>query len=1045
MKNRGFIIFLTVIVTLLCVYYLSFTLVNRNIQQEANNYARNEAGVFDESKKRTYLDSIRNVPVYNLLGMNYTLEDINESKLNLGLDLQGGMHVVLEVSPVDIIKGLAANSQDEDLVAAIQLAQEMQKSSQSRFIQLFEQAWNEVAPNRELADVFVNARNQGRINFESSDGEIIDMITEEIESAIDRTFTILRTRIDQYGTTAPNIQRLQGTGRIQVEMPGADDPERVKRLLQRAAKLEFWEVYELNDVIQELQEINAMLVEEQQMNAPDFGMDESDEENLEEALSESFEETDEDLLGEEDTDISDLLQEDADQAVLQETYPDSIDSIEENLATELEADTSSLDSMMNNQVSPLFGLIKSQGGGLVYSVYDSSKINSILNREDVRSILPRGIRFIWGKDIIEAQGDQLVELYPIRGGSRNMQAPLTGEVITDARMTYDEAGRPAISMTMNTNGAKSWSRLTEDNVSRRIAIVLDDLVYSAPVVQNKIAGGNSQITGNFSLEEAQDMANILKAGSLPAKARIVEEEIVGPSLGQEAQSQGINSIVLGLALVVIFMVFYYAKGGLVAIAALVFNIFFILGILAQLNAALTLPGIAGIVLTIGMSIDANVLIFERIREELRLGSSLLNAISRGYSKAFSSIIDANVTTFLTAVILFVFGQGPVRGFATTLMIGIASSFFSAVFITRVIMSFMSRKGDQSKISFATGLTKNVLTNTNFDFLSKRKIAYVVSSVVIGIGMILMVAEGGLNLGVDFTGGRSYVVSFQNPVTPSEIEVALTDDFEDAGTEVKWFGSNNVIKITTSYQVGDESEQADSLVRNSLIRGLADQTGLEYVQDDENINESTFSISSSSKVGATIADDIKTASLEAVLIAMIVIFLYILIRFKKWQFSTGAIIAVIHDTLFVLAALAIAKLFGKSFEIDQVFIGAMLTIIGYSINDTVVVFDRIRENLELRPSSDITKTFNLSINDTISRTVITSATTLFVVLILLVFGGEVLRGFSFALFIGIIVGTYSSVFIASPVAVDLLNKSEAKKAGSLEDKVKRSTKAKEKLK
>ncbi len=1045
MKNRGFIIFLTVIVTLLCVYYLSFTLVNRNIQQEANEYARNEAGVFDESKKRSFLDSIRNVPVYNLLGMNYTLEDINESKLNLGLDLQGGMHVVLEVSPVDIIKGLAANSQDEDLVAAIQLAQELQKNSQARFIQLFDQAWNEVAPNRTLADIFVNARNQGRINFESSDDEIIDMINEEIESAIDRTFTILRTRIDQYGTTAPNIQRLQGTGRIQVEMPGADDPERVKRLLQRAAKLEFWEVYELNDIVQELQEINAMLVEEQQMKAPDFGIDESEEENLEEALSESFEETDEDLLGEEDTDISDLLQEDVDQAVLQESYPDSIDTIQENLATEMAADNSSLDSMMNNQVSPLFGLIKSQGG-LVYSVYDSSKINSILNREDVRNILPRGIRFIWGKDIIEAQeGDQLVELYAIRGGSRNMMAPLTGEVITDARMNYDEAGRPAISMTMNSSGAKTWSRLTEDNVSRRIAIVLDNLVYSAPVVQNKIAGGSSQITGNFSLEEAQDMANILKAGSLPAKARIVEEEIVGPSLGQAAQSQGINSIVLGLALVVVFMVFYYAKGGLVAIAAMVFNIFFILGILAQRNAALTLPGIAGIVLTIGMSIDANVLIFERIREELRLGSSLLNAISRGYSKAFSSIIDANVTTFLTAVILFVFGQGPVRGFATTLMIGIASSFFSAVFITRVIMSFMIRKGDQSKISFATAFTKNLLTNTSFDFLSRRRVAYVVSSLVIGSGMILMVAEGGLNLGVDFTGGRSYVVSFQDPVTPSQIEVALTEEFEEAGTEVKTFGSNNVIKITTSYQVGDESEQADSLVRNSLIRGLAKHTGLEYVQDDKNIDESTFSISSSSKVGATIADDIKTASLEAVLIAMIVIFLYILIRFKKWQFSTGAIIAVIHDTLFVLAAFAIAKLFGKSFEIDQVFIGAMLTIIGYSINDTVVVFDRIRENLELRPSSDISKTFNLSINDTISRTVITSATTLFVVLILLVFGGEVLRGFSFALFIGIIVGTYSSVFIASPIAVDLLNKSESKKAGSLEDKVKRSNKAKEKTK
>ena len=1038
MKNRGFIIFLTVIITLLCIYYLSFTLVNRNIQQEANAYARTEAGVIEQTKKRAYLDSIRNVPVYNLLGINYTLEDINESKLNLGLDLQGGMHVVLEVSPVDIIRGLAGNSQDPDLQAALQRAQELQKTSQARFTQLFLDAWNEIAPDRELNDIFANARNQGRIEFNASNQEVIDVIREEVESAIERTFTILRTRIDQYGTTAPNIQRLQGTGRIQVEMPGADDPERVKRLLQRAAKLEFWEVYELQDIVQDLQSVNAMLVEEQQMNAPDFGIDESEEESLEEALREDVEQEGQGLMEEDENELSDLLQEDIDQTVLQESYPDSIDTLEENLATELAAeDTSSLDSMMNNQVSPLFGLIRSQAG-LVYSVYDTATINDILQREDVRDILPRGTRFHWGKDIIDADGDQLVELYAIRGGSRTMEAPLTGEVITDARISYDEAGRPAISMTMNSTGAKTWSRLTEENIGRRIAIVLDELVYSAPVVQGKIPGGNSQISGNFTIEEAQDLSNILKAGSLPAKARIVEEEIVGPSLGQAAQSQGINSIVIGLALVVIFMVFYYAKGGLVANAALVFNIFFILGILAQLNAALTLPGIAGIVLTIGMSIDANVLIFERIREELRMGSSLLNAISRGYSKAFSSIIDANVTTFLTAVILFVFGQGPVRGFATTLMIGIASSFFSAVFITRVIVSFMTRKGDKSKISFSTGLTKSILTDTSFDFLGRRKIAYVVSSVVIGLGLILMVAEGGLNLGVDFTGGRSYVVSFQEPVTPSRIEVALEESFEGAGTEVKHFGANNVIKITTSYQVEDESEQADSLVRNTMLRSISQLMDLQYVQDDTNIDDTSFSISSSSKVGATIADDIKTASIEAIVIAMIVIFLYILIRFKKWQFSTGAIIAVIHDTLFVLAALAIAKLFGKSFEIDQVFIGAMLTIIGYSINDTVVVFDRIRENLELRPSSDLAKTFNMSINDTISRTLITSATTLFVVLILLVFGGEVLRGFSFALFIGILVGTYSSVFIASPVAVDLLVRSEARKEGTLEEKAQKSS-------
>jgi SecD/SecF fusion protein len=635
-------------------------------------------------------------------------------------------------------------------------------------------------------------------------------------------------------------------------------------------------------------------------------------------------------------------------------------------------------------------------------------------------MLPPTVRFLWDVHPItleDGSDDEVLPLYAIRMG-RGGKALLTGEVVTDARQSFDERTAPAVSMSMNGAGARAWKRITGENIGKRIAIALDDYVQSAPTVNSEIPSGQSIITGNFTLEEAQDLANVLKAGALPARTRIVEEAVIGPTLGKEAQGQGVISIVAGLLIVVVFMVSYYSKGGLVANVALLFNIFFILGILAQLNAALTLPGIAGIVLTIGMSIDANVLIFERIREELRNGTSLLSAISAGYSKAYSSIIDANVTTFITGIILFMLGQGPVKGFATTLMIGIACSFFSAVFITRVIVTWMTKKGDKSKISFDTPFSKNLLANLNLDFLSKRRIAYIVSSSIIVFGIVLVIAEGGLNFGVDFTGGRSYIVQFNNSVVASDLKVALADDFEDAGTEVKWYGSDNVVKITTSYLVNDESTEADEAVEKALIAGVSEATGQTYVEDATKVDADHFSIAGSSKVGATIADDIKTASAEAMIFSIIAIFIYILIRFKKWQFSLGAILALVHDTLFVIAAFAIARLFGKAFEIDQVFIAAILTIIGYSINDTVVVFDRIRENLAIRPHEKAIDTFNLSINNTMNRTLITSFTTLIVVLILLVFGGEVLRGFSFALFVGIIVGTYSSIFIATPSVLDL---------------------------
>jgi SecD/SecF fusion protein len=1001
MKNKNFIITLTVIITLLCVYYLSFTFISRSIQQDATEYATDESGNLNFYKKQAYLDSVWNEPVYNLFGIQYTYKDVKETELSLGLDLQGGMHVTLEVSPVDIIKGLSGNSENSDFNRALELAQQKQRNSQESFVNLFYSSFNEIAPDANLATIFANAANRGRISLQSSDEEILGIIRAEVDDAIDRSFEILRTRVDRFGTSQPNIQKLPGTGRIQVELPGVDNRERVRKLLQGVAKLEFWEVYELQEMAPTLEAMNNRLVEENRIRQKEKGSLEGD------TVEASDEEEDlATLLGEED------------QAQPGDTSAD-------DLAAQLAGDSTAIDSLQDSFASALLTLRKAPYYNLFYDVKDTSRINRILQRADIQALIPNNMKFIWKNKPIEGEGGaEVLELYAVkvrRGG----QPPLTGEVITDARSDFDQTGSPSVSMQMNANGAKAWRRLTAENLNRRIAIVLDGYVYSAPNVVTEIPNGSSQITGNFTLEESKDLANILKAGKLPAPTRIVEEAVIGPTLGKEAQHQGVISIVAGLAIVVLFMVAYYFRGGLIANIALVFNIFFILGILAQLNAALTLPGIAGIVLTIGMSIDANVLIFERIREEIRSGSSLLNAISAGYSKAYSSIIDANVTTFLIGVIMYALGQGPVKGFATTLMIGIASSFFSAVFITRVIVTWFTKKGDKSKISFSLPWSKNLLANLSVDFMSKRKIAYVFSSVFITLGLILIIFEGGLNLGVDFTGGRSYVVEFQEPVSATNLKTALQPSFENAGTEVKWYGADNIVKVTTSYLVSDESVTADSTVEKALIRGIEQETGLNYQPSGEQASDNSFYIAGSSKVGATIADDIKTASMEAVIFSLIVIFIYIVIRFRKWQFGLGAVIALFHDTLFVLAAYAIVTLFGKPLEIDQVFIAAMLTIIGYSINDTVVIFDRIRENFQLKAGSPLGKILNESINDTLSRTLITSFTTLVVVMVLLIFGGEVLRGFSFALLIGIIIGSYSTIFIATPIVLDLTK--EEKKA------------------
>lgn len=983
MRNKGVIVFLTVIITALCLYYLSFTFVSSNIQQKAAAYATDEVGNVNFDKKQSYLDSIYREPVYNFLGADFTYKEIKETELGLGLDLQGGMHVTLEVSPVEIVKGLSGNSKDPIFNTALEEATEAAKTTNEKFVNLFFSSWQSKAGGKNLNTVFATAANRGRISLESSDADILGIIDLEIENAIERSFNILRTRVDRFGTSQPNIQRIQGSGRIQIELPGVDNQERVRNLLQGVAKLQFWEVAEVSAYASELEAANALLVAEAKASK-----------------STSTAEVATDVEGE---------TEEGEEA----------SSLEQQLA---DGDST---SDFSSEISPIFALTKANYG-LVYEIRDTVTINRIFAREDIKSVLPRDVKFLWSVKPQTADGMELLELFGIKLTKNSDQALLEGDVITDARQELDQSSRPAVSMQMNADGARKWRKLTAENIGKRIAVVLDDYVYTAPTIQGEIPSGQSQITGDFTLDEAKDLANILKSGSLPAPTKIVEEAFVGPTLGKEASNQGVISMIAGLVLVVLFMVAYYAKGGFVAIAALVFNIFFILGILAQLGAALTLPGIAGIVLTIGMSIDANVLIFERIKEELRNGSGLLVAINEGYNKAFSAILDSNVTTFLTGAILYALGQGPVKGFAIVLMIGIASSFFSSVFITRVIVYWMSKKGgDKSSISFATPFAKNVLSDLNIDFLSKRKVAYLFSTAFIVIGLAVALVSG-LKFGVDFTGGRSYIVEFNEPIATSDLKVGLDGEF-DGSVEVKTFGGNNILKVTTSYLINEDDDASNAEVEQKVREGIASVTGLTFATDALNLQDGQFAITGSSKVGATVADDIKASSGEAMFFALVAIFLYILLRFRKWQFSLGSIIALIHDVFFVIAAFAIASALGATFEIDQVFIAAMLTVVGYSINDTVIVFDRIRENIENRGTSKLVKMFNDAINQTMARTLITSFTTLIVVLVLLIFGGEVLRGFSFALFIGVLVGTYSSIYIATPIVVDLMKREIANEA------------------
>ena len=728
MKNKGFVIFITILISVLCVYYLSFTLIAQGIQEDATELTRNPDGSINSQEKQRYLDSIWNEPIYDFLSIaDYTYKEIKETELNLGLDLQGGMHVTLEISPSDILKGLSGYSKDVNFNNALAQAAENIKGTQLSFVDEFYSEFTN-SSDKNLSAIFATAANRDRFQLASTDDEILDVIDTEVEDAIDRSFNILRTRIDRFGTSQPNIQRLQGTGRIQIELPGIDNPERVRKLLQGVAKLEFWEVYNPNEFFPVIERMNTMLVEE-----------------MKNALPETL------TSGE----SNDSPQDDLASLLTDDTISDGDSS---DVAS-ADSATVAIDSLLNNQISPLITLLRAQDG-LIYELKDTAKINRIFERPDIQGLIPNNMKFLWEVKAItneDATAPDLIQLYAIET-TRNGKAPLEGDVVSDARFELDDRARPGVAMQMNPTGAKAWKRLTGNNVGERIAIVLDNYVYSAPNVLGEIPGGRSSISGSFTRDEAVDLSNILKAGALPAPTTIVEDVVIGPTLGKVAQKQGLTSIIAGLLIVIIFMIVYYAKGGIVANVALFANIFFILGILASTQGvALTLAGIAGIVLTIGMSIDANVLIFERIKEELRNGAGMKSAISAGYKKAFTSIIDANITTFIVGALLFVYGQGPVKGFAVTLMIGIACSFFSAVFITRVIVEAFSKKGDKSKMSFSNAFSKNALTGLKFDFLGKRRLAYMFSGTFITIGIIAMLIKG-ITLGVDFKGGRSYIVS-----------------------------------------------------------------------------------------------------------------------------------------------------------------------------------------------------------------------------------------------------------------------------------------------
>ncbi len=1001
MQNKGAIRLVAIALVLVAVYQLSFTFFSNNVKREAAKISEG-----DFSKEAHYLDSMGSEQAYNFFYLKkYTFDDCQERELNLGLDLRGGMNVILQVSISQLVQGLSNDSQEPLFLKALELAEQREKTTSKEFITLFGEAYKELDPNGKLASIFAQTQQlKGQVDYNTSNEDVLTILAEESKSAIDNSFNILRTRIDRFGVAQPNIQELDGqAGRILIELPGVKDERRVRELLQRTAMLEFYETYNIREIYQSLQEANGLI--KKYLSKDDIVLD--------------------------TTQVSDVdsLRSDTTTSILENLGSDT-------LLNKIDTTTSNItDEEKFKKEAPLFYILhhyidengQPTGGASVGFALkkDRKTINEYLELPEVKALFPRNLRFVWSvKPIPTKETDKVkverYELIAIKTDNKG-KAKLTGDVITNARQDFDPlSNRAEVSMTMNGSGAQTWANITRENVGKQIAIVLDSLVYSYPNVNGEIKGGSSQISGNFTIAEAQDLANVLKSGKLPIAVSIEELNHVGPSLGQESINAGLTSFAIAFLLVLIYMVFYYKGAGLVANIALIANVFFIIGVLASLGAVLTLPGIAGIVLTIGMSVDANVIIYERIREELRQGKGIKLAIKDGYRHAYSAIIDANITTLLTGIILYVFGHGPIQGFATTLVIGILTSLFSAIFITRLIFEFFLSK--DKPISFSIKLTENILTKTKIDFLGKRKTFYIVSAAIIVLG-IASLSIRGLNQGVDFVGGRSYIVRFANDVNTLDIANLLkADDKLGAAPEVKTYGASNQVKITTKYEIDNKEagieDKIDTILYTGLLPLLEPNTTMEQFLENYRL--------SSQKVGATIARDIKVSAIYSILFSLLVIFLYIFVRFKNWQYGLGATVALIHDSIIVLSLFSIFYgILPFSLEIDQAFIAAILTVVGYSVNDTVVVFDRVREFFNLHPRRNITENINAALNSTLSRTLNTSVTTFFVLFTIFVFGGEVIRGFVFALMVGVIVGTYSSLFIATPIAFDTLNKKEKK--------------------
>jgi len=1000
MRNRGAILLFAITLALVSIYQLSFTLATFKVKRDAREFAQGDLVAETE-----YIDSISDLNKDEWSFLGNTFKECQEKEINLGLDLKGGMNVVLEVSVQDIMLALSNHSMDTTFRRALQVAEHSQESSQEGFITLFGRAFEEIDPNARLAAIFGTIELRDKVDFNSTNEEVLDVLREETQVAIDNSFNILTSRIDRFGVSQPRIAQLEMRGRILIQLPGIKDPQRVRDILQSTANLEFWETYENSEIYQYLALANERIREMELPAASEVAEDEI----AELVTPEPEQVTEEDTTGQE-TSLMDLVASDTTQA---EDQPESLEQF--------------------NLQNPLFALLYPNvtrdgqfvTGSIVGFAHfrDTSQVNTYLNMERIKSLFPRDVKFLWSaKPHRYDESGTLFELHAIKVTTREGQAPLAGDAVTNARVEFSQTKANAeVSMSMNGEGTRTWARMTRENVNRFIAIVLDNQVRSSARVLTEIKNGSTSITGDFTIDEARDLANILKSGKLDAPARIIQETIIGPSLGKEAIKSGLNSFLIAFVVVLLYMLFYYSRrAGMVADIALIVNMFFLMGVLASLGAVLTLPGIAGIILTIGISVDANVLIYERVREEVKAGKGIKLAIADGYKNAYSAIIDANVTTLLTGAILYIFGTGPIKGFATTLVIGILTSLFSAIFITRLIFHLMLTR--HNVLTFATKITENAFKNLNIDFLAKRKVFYAISGTIVMLGITSLFIRG-LNQSVDFTGGRDYVVRFEQPVSTNEIQNALAP-YLDEPPEVKTFGSTNEIRISTQFWIDSMGTEIDKMVEERIFEGLKPYFSEDFTLEKfvEQNADKYAGLMSSQKVGPTIADDIKIQAVWAILFSLIIIFIYILIRFRNWQFGMGAVAALIHDTAIVLGLFSILYGFLPfSLEIDQAFIAAILTVVGYSINDTVVVFDRIREYTGLYRKRERAEILNLALNSTLSRTFSTSISTFVVLLTIFIFGGEVIRGFIFALLIGVVVGTYSSLFIATPLVYDTVGK------------------------